>query len=556
MPNTVGPNASLSGTLQTETFTSNGVNASGKFYADERPVENGKSASGALTIAYNSATQSYTISTAGRTATFAPADLVASGSADFTSYEKIGATSEALTLTKPGTSGALTYKYVGGGAWERATVSGDQLDFSYDPFTYGVETPDNALVRSGTGLYAVSLVGARAMDAPYAMAGAGSMQVDFLGGSLTSNGVLTSIDVDTGLIKSIGAYFGSATLSSTSNNFSGSFFMDDGKRFTGGWDGRFYGPSADEVGATWSLKSADGEVAAGYLVGRKDATVEGLNTKLTAMTYSEVFDHRFSQVSFSDLGNGSSATGYDDLRSGAKLSYDAALNGYKYADSARSIDTSFKPADLVAGETTSSLAVYKMTALDGFTYKLSLNKAGAGNPTINLSYASFGRWERLQKGTDPKLDRWFTWGIRTNGFQIPTSGTGTYVGLIRGTATRFNGGATYTLAGTSNLAVNFANSSFTGSLSPVGTSLVDGSTRNFGNFTFARGAMDLDAGLTADIVNGSNAYLGFFEGALYGPTASEIAGSFGFQTESNDAGTPSSNAAYLNGVIVGTRTGN
>jgi len=549
----VGPNASLIGTLSSETFASHGANASGKFFQDQRPVENGAASAGALSIVYDAATKSYTISTAGRTATFAPADLVVSGSPNFISYEKIGTTSEALTLTAAGTSGPLTYRYVAGGAWERATVNGTQLDFTYDPFTYGIETPDAALVRSGTGLYSVSLVGARAMEAPFAMAGSGTLQVDFQGGSLTSSGVLTSINVDTGLIKSLGVFFGSATLASNTNNFSGDFFMDDGKRFVGGWDGRFYGPDAEEVGATWYLKSADGEVAAGYMIGREDAGVAGLNTTLTAMVYDDSFTHRFSQVSFSDLGNGTSATGLDDLRSTGQFDYSAALQRYDYTDTARGISTSFKPADLVAAETTSSLAVYKVTALDGFTYKLSLNKAGAGNPAITLTYASFGHWERLQKAGSDKLDRWFTWGIRTNGFQIPT-GTGTFSGLIRGTATRFSGGATYALSGTSNFSMNFSNSSFTGSMNPIGTSLADGSTRNFGTFTFARGAIDLDAGLSADIVNGSNAYLGFFEGALYGPTASELGGTFGLQTENTDGGGAlSANAAYLNGVIVGKR---
>jgi hypothetical protein len=539
------------GTLQSETFTNDAVNASGQFYADERPVENGRSTSGPLTIAYNAATQSYTISTANRTATFAPADLVVSGSANFTSYEKIGATSEALTLTKPGTSGALTYRYVGGGAWERATIAGSRLDFSYDPFTYGVETPDAALVRSGIGRYAVSLVGARAMEAPFAMAGSGDLQVDFASGSLQSSGVLTSIDVDTGLIQSIGVYFGSATLSSTANAFAGAFFMDDGKRFNGAWGGRFYGPNGEEVGAAWSIASADGEFAAGYLLGRQDASVPGLNTTLTTLTFDDQYDIRFSQVSFTDNGGGVSATGFDSLRSDSQFTYTAATQAFDYVDSARGISTRFMPANLVSAETTSAISVYRMTAPDGLTYKLTLNKAGSGNPSIALTYASFGHWERLQAAGSEKLDRWFSWGIRTNGFQIPT-GTASYSGIIRGTGTQFGGGALYALSGTSNLAMNFGTSSFTGTLNPVGTSLVDGATRNFGSFSVTAGAIDLDAGLTGNVVNGSNAYLGFFEGALYGPTGSEVGGNFGFQSDTNS----DANTVYLNGVTVGTRTGN
>lgn len=555
-PGTTGANSSLSGTLVSESFTADGSNATGRFYSDKRPVENASATSGTLAISYDSATQSYTISTAGRSATFTQADLVVSGSADFISFEKLGATSQALTLTKPGTSGALTYRYVGGGAWERATVSGSQLDFTYDPFTYGVETPDGSLVRSGTGLYSVSLVGARTMEAPFAMAGSGSLQVDFGAGSLTSSGVLTSIDVDTGLIKGIGVYFGQASLSSTINAFSGTFFMDDGTRFSGGWGGRFYGPNGEEVGATWYLNGTNGEAAAGYLIGRQDSSVDALNTSLASLAFSEDFDHRFSQITFNDLGGGTSGTRNDLFRSGGTLSYNATTNSYRYLDTTRGIDSQFGPANLVAGQSTSSLAVYQITGSDGLTYKLSLNKAGASNPTIALTYASFGHWEKAQGASTDRIDRWFTWGVRTNGFQIPT-GTGQYSGLIRGTAVKFSGGDTYALSGTSNFAMDFGARTFTGSLNPIGTSLANGSQRDFGTFSFASGAIDLDAGLTANIVNSGNSYLGFFEGALYGPTATEVAGTFGMQTEpTNGSSTPSADAAYLSGVIVGKRTGN
>jgi hypothetical protein len=536
------------GTLQSQSFTNDAANLSGRFFADKRPVENGQAARGTLDIAYDAATQSYSISTAGRSATFAPADLVESGSSSFISFEKIGTTSQALTLTRPGTSGELTYRYVGGGAWERATVSGDTLDFTYDPFTYGIQTPAGQLQPSGVGRYAVSLVGARAMEAPFAVAGSGSLQIDFQSGALSSSGILTSIDVSTGLIKGIGVYYGEAALTSGTTAFSGDFFMDDGKRFTGGWDGRFYGPNGEEVGASWYLYSNDGEVTAGYMLGREDDTVPGLNMSLTALQFDDSFEHRFSQLGLTDLGGGNSADDASLLRSTALLSYDATQDSYRYQDSDRGIDTSFGAANLDAGASTSSLAVYKLTGGDGLSYTLSLNKAGASNPAITLSYASFGRWERAQAPGSDRLDRWFTWGIRTNGFQIPT-GTGEFAGIIRGTAAQFGSGATYALSGTSNFSVDFGAGSFTGSLNPIGTSNVDGSTRNFGTFNFDRGAMDVDAGLTADVVNGSNAYLGFFEGALYGPEATEIGGTFGFQTAPGDA----SSTYYLSGATVGKR---
>lgn len=519
-------------------------------------MENGSAESGDLTIAYDATTQSYTISTAGRSATFTPADLVDSGSADFMSFEKPGTTDQALTLTRPGTTGPLTYQYVGGGAWERATLDGDQLDFTYDPFTYGVATPDTALVRNGNGIYAVSLVGARAMELPYAMAGNGELQVDFLSGALSSSGVLTSIDVETGLILGIGVYHGSAQLSSTANSFAGDFAMDDGKRFNGGWEGRFYGPNAEEVGAVWHMSSENGEVAAGYLIGREDPEGTLVNTSVDPLLFSETFTHRFSQLGFEDLGDGTSGSDSTLFRSSADLAFDASDGSFTYRDTAAGIETRFRTGDIVPGETDSAVTVYQVTGTDGVPYKLTLNKPGAGNPTIALSYASFGHWQQLQSPAGDRVDRWFAWGVRTNGLQIPT-GTGTFDGIILGTGAKFAAGPIYALSGDAHFAMDFGASSFTGSMHPVGTNQADGSTRDFGTFTFDRGAIDLDAGLTADIVNGANTYLGFFEGALYGPNASEVAGSFGMQTEpTSSVGKPSADASYLSGVIVGRRTGN
>jgi hypothetical protein len=548
-----GANSELMGALQSQTFTNDAANEGGRFSADKRLVENGYAMRGSLSIAYDAATQSYTVTTAGRTGVFRPADRVESGSAALVSYEKIGSTSEALTLTRPGTSGALTYRYVGGGAWERATVTGGKLDVTYDPFTYGIQTPAGQLHPTGIGRYAVSLVGARSIEAPFAVAGSGSLQIDFMKGELTSNGVLTSIDVGTGLIKGIGVFFGEAALTSGTTAFSGNFFMDDGKRFTGGWNGRFYGPSGEEVGAAWHLSSADGQVAAGYMLGRESGSVPGLNMSLTAMQFDDIFEHRFSQLAFTDQGGGIIADDAALLRSDGVLSYNAAQSSFRYQDEGRGIDTTFGSANRDVGASAGNLEVYRVNAGNGLSYSLSLNKAGAANSAIALSYASFGRWQQIQSGS-PRLDRWFAWGIRTNGFQIPT-GTGQFSGIIRGTAASMNGGPTYSLTGTSSFAVNFGAGTFTGSLNPIGTSDVNGSQRNFGTFAFARGTMDLDAGLKADVVTGGGAYLGFFEGALYGPTASEIGGSFGFQTHAGgDASAP--DAAYLSGVTVGKRAPN
>ncbi len=420
-----------------QTFANAAADESGTFNAGSPVISAHASAAGSFSVSYNATTQSYTVSTGSRTQTFAAADQVTSGSTDFKAYEKsAGNLHESLSLTLPGTSGALQYQYVGGGAWERVTVSngGNTLDFTYNPFTYGIVTPDANLARTGTGTYSVSLVGARESDLPYAMAGSGTMQVDFAGSKLETAGVLTTIDVGTGLIKGLGIFYGSAQLSSTANNFDGTFSMQDGSRFTGGWKGSFYGPANQEVGAVWYMNTPDGEYAAGWLIGRSDNSVAPYNMSLNTLQFSEAFENRYVQLDFHDNGNGTAAAGSTILRTDGTLQFNAGAQGFAFKDDAN-VSTVFSGANLNAGASTSSLAVYDIVGTGGTPYRLTLLKPGSGNPTIALNYASFGHWQQIQNGVTDASDRWFAWGVRTNAFQIPT-GSAHYDGAIAARAPR------------------------------------------------------------------------------------------------------------------------
>jgi len=544
------------GPLLSDTFASNAADAAGIFYSDARPVTNAHaSTAGSFSVSYNATTQSYTVSTGSRTQTFAPADQVSSGSTDFKAFVKsAGTLGESLSLTVPGSSGALKYQYVGGGAWERVVNGGSTLDFTYNPFTYGIATPDANLARTGTGTYSVSLVGARETTLPYAMAGSGTMQVDFAGSKLESAGVLTTINVSTGQITSLGIFYGAAQLSSTTNNFAGTFSMDDGSRFTGGWEGRFYGPANQEVGATWYMSNTSGQYAAGWLIGRSDNSVAPYNTSLDTLRYTEAFDTRFAELDFHDNGNGTVGAGSIILRSDGSLKFDASTPGFVFKDALNKnagTSTAFPASTLNAGASTNSVAVYDMVG-GGTPYRLSLLKPGSGNPTIALSYASFGHWQQMQNGGVDAQDRWFAWGTRTNAFQIPT-GTGHFDGIIAGTGAVDGGGAAYTLTGTSSFDVNFGAATFSGTLHPIGTDRSTLATRDFGTFSVNAGIMDRDGGLSGNVATGST-YLGWFEGALYGPQATEIGGTFGFvSTQLNSWDPGYQTKTNLTGVIVGKR---
>ncbi len=547
------------GPLISQSFVNDAVEQGGRFdNLAPRLVENGYANASSFSIRYDAATQSYTVTNSTRTMTFTAADEVSSGSVDFKAYGKSsGNTADSLSLTTPGTTGALQYRYVGGGAWESIVADGTARDFSYTPFTYGVATPDANLQRSGGGGFAVSLVGARQSELPYAMAGSGTMQVDFTRGTLSSSGVLTTIDVKTGYILRIGIYYGSAGLSSSANAFAGAFSMHDTTRFTGQWAGRFYGPNNEEVGATWSISNEDGEFGAGYLIGRQDGSVPLYNDSLVPIRFSEDFGapqdrggysmlagSRYSEAAFHDNGNGTAAADSDMVRGDNILRYDADTGSFTYLDDVEEINTRFSPGSLNASASNAAVSVYEL-ALGGTNYRLTLLKPGAENPDIALTYTSYGRWQQMQGSTADARDRWFAWGVRTNAFQIPT-GTGHFDGLLVGTGTTTNGGAQYSLTGTSSFDVDFGAATFTGALHPIGTDLSTSAMRDFGAFSVTGGIMDLDGGLAGNVMDGSDNYLGFFEGALYGPQATELGGTFGFRSRS----TVNSTTVNLTGAVV------
>jgi hypothetical protein len=206
-----------------ESFTNDAATAAGRFHSDARVATGTSANSTSLTIVYEAATRSYTISTAGRSQSFKPTDIdpVQTGSGITVFKKTSGSLTESLSLTDPGISGPLSYDYVGSGFWQRAKKNSASVDFTFDAFTYGVETVDASLPRTGVGLYSVELIGARAFGAPLAMAGQGTLQVNFLDGDISSRGQLATISLETNDVLSTGNYLATANLSSNGNSFAG-----------------------------------------------------------------------------------------------------------------------------------------------------------------------------------------------------------------------------------------------------------------------------------------------------------------------------------------------
>ncbi len=217
----------------------------------------------ALSITYDSAAQTYTVNGIA----FGPADKVNGASnGQFTTFQKIaGNTGQSLVLTAPGTSGRFTYRYVGAGFLQQVQEYSDLLRGYLKAFVYGVETPESSVPRSGSGSYNVDMLAVIAADgALHDLHGSGTLGVNFTSGAITTSGAAKQY-AQTGVFETSRSWTGDAQLRSDYNFFEGSLSVSGMDRAE--WLGKFYGPSAQEVGSVFQSTNG-GPTLAGTLIGR------------------------------------------------------------------------------------------------------------------------------------------------------------------------------------------------------------------------------------------------------------------------------------------------
>lgn len=169
-------------------------------------------------------------------------------------------------MTKPGTSGQLTYRYVGAAFWQRRFDYSDKLMGELFAFTYGVSTPNPDLPRTGTGNYYVDMLAAIALNNEiFSLFGAGTLGVNFASGVVTTSGNANQYDLD-GNFEVGRTWTGEAQLRAASNLFEGEMMvsgMPSAEMY-----GRFFGPNAEEVGASFQGTNG-GPTVIGTLIGRE-----------------------------------------------------------------------------------------------------------------------------------------------------------------------------------------------------------------------------------------------------------------------------------------------
>lgn len=458
-----------------------------------------------MTASYDTISKGYTITTAGRTQTFLPADIDAALSdARIAVYVKKNATTtDSLTRTKAGTSGRFNYEYVGGGYWQRTIDGTSTISGSLDAFAYGMKTPDAAVPRTGRVEYSVDLLGAETTASNvFGITGQGLAQVDFSTGTIVTHGSFVAP------ISGNTIFSSEAKLSSSDGSFGGSFRFDDLGQFTGALNGNFFGPAAEEIGAAFFASQTDGRIAVGTIIGRGTA-VSTTNASIVAPASNEFFTNNATTVAASL----DTATGQFSAQSqgGTPLivNYDAARQKYTLITNGRS--EYFSPSNsIVSGSTDQQLT---FTALAGY------------------QFVRGAQWRKnLRSGTSIQytLDN-FAFGVETTDLALPRSGIAGYATKISGAMADGDFGNLLNFSGKGTLTTDFAAGTlnWAGGVqyfeeAPVGTRQV-GVGSLTGSATLSSAANIFSGTVNLD---GVGPYTGSIDGRFYGPAANEIGGAF------------------------------
>ena len=520
-----------------ETFSAAGITASVTVDKNSGHASGGSISPASFTISYDAASESYTITKPGHSSTFSRSDTRSSSRDTFAIYKKDGASSnEQLILLRTFLeNGAANTQYVAVGMWQRNTVHANTTDTLFETFVYGFETPVTAVPRTGVASYWLDVFGlttAPGMEPKY-IGGHAVLGVDFAAGVFSLSATPYGLNFPTNRVngddpfdlQSVGK------LSSTDGTLSGpvSFNGATGQMY-GTLSGRFYGPDAKEVGATFSATNENGSTVTGgfsgsgspnypdrsltltnpgpYLNARLDSAVMFLNPAINNQGIEEGFSANLFRFNNGTIH--SSANGTVNVTPGG---------GYH---SVGSIEPEF-----IVETNNPNFTVYEKT-VDGQKDRVSLHKPGPQNTQLNLTYSNFGQWQTASEDEsfdDNRMRAFFAYGVQTPDWALSArTGSARYSGIVYAAGANRETLTHYAVTGTSHFNVDFSDKNYSGNLILFGTPANGGSRIDFGNYNFD-GKLGSSNSLTANLRQSGSEH-GHIQARFYGPTAEEIAGSF------------------------------
>lgn len=493
-------------------------------YPNRASTPSGLTKDASTTIAYDGASQTYTLKvfeqSAGSlpvaTLTFGPTEIDASRTTSaLTVYTRSNATDrQTLTISNPGTSGQFTYRYVGSALFadERAKA-GAAYDVAFSATVFGFATDEYSADLSarspttGTARYGIDVIGFGTGNGGLVdIRGTGNMYIDFGKGAFsvnaTSNGLTgPGARLDVGGVITRAGRVPLQNIALTGDTT----FTDGGSTLSGGFNGNLYGPGGAEVGATWSASDATRTIS-GTIMGRKEADVASPTR----------FDDAANPAQFYNAGNDSRA----------QIFYDPQTGRYQLIRA----EYSLGGLQSVRTDTVSGSAAFGPSLSGDVVFH-----KGSGAPL------EFVRSVEVRRDPATCCDtRDFLFGYASAAAGVPRSGIASYALDVYGGI-----GSDVGLSGSATLRADLSSGTFrfggnilatqAGTASETGTLFGQGQISSTTNFLTGEIAYDFTT---------RGSFTGYVSGQYYGPAAEEL----GLVHYSNGSGD-------IHGTMIGRRTG-
>jgi hypothetical protein len=551
-PTPTAANTLITDLRRDQTFSGGSTTTDVKVGTADGIVQSTQANRGTVTVRYDAAAKSYTIETDGRTQTFTPADARPQENPGETRYVKSGAATDYLTLvTTPYYFAQASNRYVAMGYWQRNSLAAGIQTTAFSTFTFGMDTPASAIPRNGSAHWRTDIFGLLTTPGTElrTVQGAGSFDVDFAGGIFAANANLDEYDFVTGGGRVGSLVFQAGGQLTSGNGFSGNFSYGGSVAVAGTLSGTFYGPAADEIGATFQATDQTGgqSVLTGAMTGQRDTSTPAANQTLLNVTQNQRLVAHAARL-FTQARDGE--PGFADVKRGTSDAFVTITPTGPGETQSESYGYTPVAADQIASSRTNFTA-YQGT-VNGQPLRVDYYKPGSANTELALTYTSFATWSTTTSetsGTGQKITnadtRYILYGLETpRDLLSARTGSASYRGVVYGGGANREGLA-YDIGGTSRFDVDFSAGRYAGSLTLSGRTS-DGTSRSFGNWDFAAA---LGFGQLREASFDNAPPLSTIQPYFFGPDGQEIGATFKLAT--GPQADPA--AVFMSGVALAKR---
>lgn len=535
-----------------QSFVTDSATAQVAFDLVARTAERGSAPGGSITVSYDAGRNSYTLSAPGRSQSFAPGDNVPTGNSVENRFRRSsGNQSEILTLVTGTLSGAPVRRYVQLAYWQSNIITSNRQETLFSSFTYGFPSLGSAVPRTGKAGFETDVFGLATLPGkePAVIVGRGRFDVDFLSAVFSTETFVTETGLISGNALTGGGLTvrGSGSLTSDGSFAGASRITGSELNVSGTLAGRFYGPGAEELGASFSGVSPGGGTVTGALTGARNANLSTPDLALSNLTgrnqlfgQSAIVSSQAPLVPEATFGGSNLTTvGTVTDETGGSFSVNPGISSLPRL--------TIGPADSIAGAP--AFNSFQRQEQD-ILYRIDLYKVGTANAELPLTYTSLARYRASSQNSFFRFreDAWIAYGLPTiAGLLASRTGTGTYQGVAYGSGFNRGTGQLFDVTGTSRFLVDFGTQRYTGNLTLAG--------RDTAGVEIAFGTFDMTAQLaaftaqTTGSLSRSGTVLGEIVTQFYGPTGEEIGGRFNVVVP---PGVPGGLTA-IGGVVAGRR---